>query len=892
MLPGFVSRNTPSRLSNYKPQKSEISLAKTVARSFTLAYGPERDDDIYGIYIMGSVGTIAQSESSDLDIWLCHRPGLDESALNELNQKAEQISEWADTFRLETHFFLMDYEAFKQGHLSALNEESSGSAQKLLLLDEFYRSAIFMGGRIPIWWFIPDAIGLNYTEYAHTLLHKRFINEKLTLDFGSVARIPDGEFVGAGIWQLYKAIESPYKSVLKLLLLEAYVNDHPNIEPLSLTYKELVYNGETDINVLDSYVMIYQRIERYLLSTKEHDRLELARRCFYFKVKKPLSRAPHLGKKSWQRQLMEKFVESWGWTNEQITIMDERASWKTLRVSEERAQLVNELNHSYRFLLEFANRTGAARSISSDELTVLGRKLQAAFERRPGKVEWINPNISDDLTEDVVSLRQVYDQASKTNVWTAYAHEAGITIAPQGTGIKSSTSLIELTLWCYVNGIISRTTQIEIAGRDAPTKQEVQRLFTAFNSWLPLPLESLSHEAFHSTAVPKQVLLLINVGKRYKTDLEELGYHRLSDKNDALRYGGAEENLVSSVDIVTRNSWNEVSTRRFDSEHALLDALVDFLQLCLPGTHQKPPAVKINCVSTVYASTIMHRVQYWLKEVMQCFYGKGGSASNRFIFQMTNSYFCLQFRGMKPHVNRLPSQGQLVDFLSNEQKRYSRIVVDSNALNQHPLKAISPLCKKHSINVFFRKFDIGMEVYVVDEKGSVLHNTYRGQKNYDPIKVLHCFLRAITQRQMWSNPEMASDFGVYPINFYELEKQGGHFECTPKNISHEMSGKTKFDVKAIAHLDSNDNLHFNFYCDDQEFSALSFGDQLDIVVAHFIVARRQEKENYPIYITDMDLSLASNIIAESGTPQISHYLQIKEMLETRLNQAIGIHLNA
>ena len=79
---------------------------------------------------MGSVGTIAQSERSDLDIWLCHRPGLSESALKELEQKCQRISEWADDMRLEMHIFLMDCDVFKEGKISALNEESSGSAQR------------------------------------------------------------------------------------------------------------------------------------------------------------------------------------------------------------------------------------------------------------------------------------------------------------------------------------------------------------------------------------------------------------------------------------------------------------------------------------------------------------------------------------------------------------------------------------------------------------------------------------------------------------------------------------------------------------------------------------------------------------------------------------------
>ena len=165
--------------------------------------------------IWGVSGTIAQSDRSDLDIWLCHKPGLTREQLGLLQDKCEGISDWAEQQRLEVHIFLMDFEAFKRGRLSSLDKESSGSAQHLLLLDEFYRSAIFIAGRAPLWWYVPEKDETNYRAHAGELIDKRFITPHHVLDFGGVANIPEGEFVGAGIWQLYKAIESPYKSVSK-----------------------------------------------------------------------------------------------------------------------------------------------------------------------------------------------------------------------------------------------------------------------------------------------------------------------------------------------------------------------------------------------------------------------------------------------------------------------------------------------------------------------------------------------------------------------------------------------------------------------------------------------------------------------------------------------------
>jgi hypothetical protein len=60
-------------------------------------------------------------------------------------------------------------------------------------------------------------------------------------------------------------------------------------------------------------------------------------------------------------------------------------------VASERRALVNELNYSYRFLTQFARTEQTVSLINKRDLNVLGRRLYAAFERKAGKVEFINP---------------------------------------------------------------------------------------------------------------------------------------------------------------------------------------------------------------------------------------------------------------------------------------------------------------------------------------------------------------------------------------------------------------------------------------------------------------------------------------------------------------------
>ena len=81
-------------------------------------------------------------------------------------------------------------------------------------------------------------------------------------------------------------------------------------------------------------------------------------------------------------------------------MLDSRSQWKVRQVSAERRMLVNELTYSYRFLSQFARNADVGSSLNSRDLGILGRRLYAAFERKAGKIEFINPGIAPDLGED------------------------------------------------------------------------------------------------------------------------------------------------------------------------------------------------------------------------------------------------------------------------------------------------------------------------------------------------------------------------------------------------------------------------------------------------------------------------------------------------------------
>lgn len=885
MLPGFVSHSTPAGISGFRPGKTDLNYAKSIARSFVLS-GGYHGEDIWSIFLMGSVGTLAQSSHSDFDIWLCHKPGLSKTALAELEQKCQRISKWAKTLRLDVHFFLMDCDAFRAGNQLTLDAESSGSAQRLLLLDEFYRTALHLAGRQPLWWFVPATQEANYDHQARELLDRRFVRPDTVLDFGPVTPIPDGEFIGAGIWQLYKAIASPYKSVLKLLLLEAYVHDYPAIDPLALDYKTQIYTADRDINELDPYVMVYRRIERYLTGQGDLNRLELARRCLYFKVNKPLSRPPGQRGKSWQRELLESLVAEWGWTPDYLRLLDQRAEWKTLRVKEERGQLVNALNHSYGMLLDFVQRSRAARSISAEELNELGRKLQASFERRPGKLEWINPGISKDLSEPSLTFvegRSIENDArNETGVWQLFAREDDNNVL-----LRQTQSPVELLFWCHINGVIEGHARLDVGQAPSTNESQLRRTLARIRQWLPLPMAAPAADAFKRPATPTHVLLLLNVAAETPSPFGT-HVHRLSNNSDALRYGGMEENLVASVDVLVRNSWQELTCQRFEGASALLQALQAYLALCLPGTHQAPPQLEIDCLGTAHAALVAQRVRQWFHEISACYYSGTKPATTRYLFTLGGRYYSLQFQGPKLVILTHKDAEQLLHYLSEAQRRYSPVVVDSYALHNHPLKLIARRVSARAVHVFFRRHQRHMDLYVMDERGSLVqfHSDYTPKLN--SLNSLHVFLRTALQHVSTDQGrEMGGDFGIHPIEFHELrEDEHHHLSLIPRVITPGEDASPLLGLTARVVCNEQGQFEYDFYCEQQTFAWAQLRQDVFYATAQYILSRREFGERYPVFITDLNLDACREQLSSSKELQISHYLRIKIDLERRLSLAL------
>ncbi|MFJ4144455.1 class I adenylate cyclase [Pseudomonas sp. NPDC089734] len=883
LLPGYVSGSTPAGVSHYEPDNQALAEAQRLTRSFSYkARHGNPPQPIHGLFLMGSLGTLAQADQSDMDVWVCHDSELSPEAIAELRKKCQALEAWAESMGAEAHFFLIDPQRFRLGDRDTrLSSDDCGTTQHYLLLDEFYRTAIWLAGRTPMWWLVPVYEEERYAEYTHTLMSKRFIRANEVLDLGPMTHIPPGEFVGAGLWQLFKGLESPYKSVLKLLLIEVYSSEHPHVQCLSLRFKQAVFANQLDLDELDPYMVVYRRIEEHLQARKESERLELVRRSLYLKVNKKLTGPARQRSNSWQRLLLERLTQEWNWDEQQLALLDSRSQWKVRQVAHERRTVVNELNYSYRFLIQFARMQNTPNTIDARDVNVLGRRLYATFERKAGKVEFINPGIAPDLAEDTLTLVNSPNKREPgKNQWALYNGNLGAQEWPGCSPIKRSRELLELLTWCHRNGVIDTTTRLALhPGTSDLSELELFNLLGALQQTIPLPLCDVSDEQLLKPSVPREILLLVNVGVDPLRHHRELNILMTTERTDSLSYAGVRENLVLTLDQVTLNSWNETLVSRYSGPHALLDCLSELLSN-LPED-QPPPRIRVRCFCHNRAPAIAQRVED-LIGTAQSLLAQG--LNHRYLIQVQQQYHVLEMiPGQVAHIV-VNSLSGLFNYLGEESPRYSPLYLDPQALDDHDLALILPHGQPECIQVFYRINEPDADLYVLDEHNSLWHQRLPYHDEQSLLMPLQRFFHSLVYRRGASLPldNPAEPVSLETFYYQMLPSGAGRARRIETRSVPTAADKPFYDVQAIIEETSPGQMNVTLYCDNSEFSELEHGDQLFAVVARQILARRREPRRYRCYITDLDLSG----LLDDGHGQSILFLRYKAELEKSLNDAM------
>lgn len=732
VIPGYYDADVPFGVHGLELNSIQQQFIDDIQLAIGQPLKTAEKPAILGLYTMGSTSSIGQSTSSDLDIWVCISPDMDCDERELLTNKCLLITDWAQSQGVEANFFLMDEERFRSNHSEEMTGDNCGSSQHLLLLDEFYRSAVRIAGQRLLWQIVPPEMEECYDEYVSQLCSDGYIDCSEWIDFGKLNRIPAEEYFGSNLWQLYKSIDSPYKSVLKAILLEAYSWEYPHTQLLSIDTKRRFFAHEPDLYGMDAYYLMLEKVTRYLERIQDDTRLDLVRRCFYLKTHEKLSREPDVGSVAWRREALSDMIAKWDWDASVVAELDDRRNWKVEQVKVVHHALLDALMQSYRNLIQFARRNDITSAISPQDISILARKLYAAFEVLPGKVTLLNPQISPDLHEPDLSFIEVKDGGVNKSGWYLYKQPL---IAHRILGqpyLEHHEYLSKLVSWAFFNGLITESTRLHAVVREAQLDiDKFYQMVSDLRNTFALRKRRPTMQALASPCEISQLAMFINFENDPTSELSGRSLKVDVKNTDIFSFGPEHKNLVGSVDLVYRNSWHEVRTLHFKGETAMLDALKTILgkmhQDALP-----PESVDVFCYAKNMRGVMRNMVYQLLAECIDLRLKPVEQEKRRRFkaMRLGNQTYGLFFERRGVSVQKLENS---IDFYrsisTNKLKGSPLLMLDREQEYQMP-EAVDGFASEGLVQFFFEDNEDGFNIYVLDESNQVeVYHQFSGSKD-------------------------------------------------------------------------------------------------------------------------------------------------------------------
>lgn len=597
-LPGYI-KNVPCgiwqfELSDYQQKYLEKNA---ITENVLIQSAPSFD----GVYSMGSTGSIFQTALSDLDIWVCSDRNFNTKQKALINSRFHLLKEWANNFKVEVNFYLMNSRQFKNKYYynNKITKDNSGSTQHFFLLDEFYRSAIRLTGKRLLWLHLLKRTNQTYQEAINQAVSEGLVLEDW-IDFGDFSALSIDEFFGASLWQLYKSINSPYKSILKLLLLESYTTTYPETDLISKQFKKRLLNSEDESYHFDPYLAILEQITHYLVIKEDYFRLKYIQQYFYIKITSDKSISNERVKK------LNELVSQWHWSSKQINDLSQRESWKIKQAMKHHQTLFNISLQSYHYFVGFVRKQNVVPCLLSQDSDVLIRQLYSIFELLPGKIPLLSNKIKWHLAEEALTF--VEAQYGSFKGWYLLNHAPHIVYNPNNRYTQHFPNLIQLISWAYFNGLITVNTKIHLISKSIQLPKLYQ-FITDLRLHMPIKAPLPSSKAWYHPNEIRHLTVVINLSQDPTLHLDKIP--QKLKLTDLFNFSSNKKKIIGSIALIYRNMWNEIRTECFDGDNAVLNAL-KLLSNKLYQNNFAPESLNVFC----YSKYLNKEIQYLVRGVV------------------------------------------------------------------------------------------------------------------------------------------------------------------------------------------------------------------------------------------------------------------------------------
>jgi adenylate cyclase class 1 len=606
-LPGYVEDGSPCGIFNYTIDRQSQFNSEKLFPDHVIRRTENLFPVIHSLLLVGSMGSIAQNEKSDLDYTLLvDKSSLSKTELDSFQKKLTLIEEWTwEKFHLETHFFINDFEDVKNNNFGESDSESTGSALAKLLKEEIYRTLILVAGKIPFWWIVP----VETTDEKYENLY-RLVNEGETLldrndfiDIGNVADISNGEYFGGSIWALIKSFKSPFKTLMKMGLLEEYMFSETTFNLLCHQIKKKVFSGDVSCQI-DPYLMLFKRVEEFFQNTKSDKEIDALRIAFYMKTGSRIDLEElKMDSRDTQQSTYLKLLANWDWSSEQFADLNTYSTWQMKKKTELGSRINHILMGSYKNISEKNKNLGDNQGFITEKDThLLGRKLYSFYGKSANKIENQFALVDGKTAEDALTF---FMNPNGLNGKTEWLLIRGITLAniadvEPDSIIKSANSLQYLLAFTALNQFFKSSTKLLIRPENLSiTNTNLKDILTQLNGYFgQLNIAAITNEDLLSPAQIFKLFLITDFGPSVPLSVFSGIIGDCKTNTELNQFIDKRMGKIKSATAIYLNSWGELFCRAYSGFNCMKVCLNDlsriisnkkaagkyFLQIYIPNT--------------------------------------------------------------------------------------------------------------------------------------------------------------------------------------------------------------------------------------------------------------------------------------------------------------------
>jgi len=294
--------------------------------------------------------------------------------------------------------------------------------------------------------------------------------------------------------------------------------------------------------------------------------------------------------------------------------------------------------------------------------------------------------------------------------------------------LKHHESLIKLIAWAYFNGLLNTKTKI-YAEIHNPTfnlakirkmVRDLQRTFSSIERTQP------TIKALSSPCELNQIAIFIN----FETD-NTLNLNRKEMKSlpQMLKRNNQSLAIISSIDIVYRNSWQEIWTLHTQGD----SAVIDMLKIVLSKIHQnadQPNPLDVFCYSKHFSQEIKRRVTTTFNECIKLrLQPLNRTTKKRFkVLWVSNILYGLFFERRGVSVIKLDNAIDFYTTISNNKLQGTTLKLTDGEKNLSS-HVVDSLASEGIVQLFFEDDQDGFNIYLLNEDNHLdVYRQFNGSK--------------------------------------------------------------------------------------------------------------------------------------------------------------------